>query len=90
MYKLCYYRFDEIRTSHQHPGGFDTVRNAVIGHKGYSLNRFQEAYTSERWLVRIYKVNPLPNMDPEMPARYRPNSTTQYPETVKKLKRPEA
>lgn len=33
MYKLAYYRFGEVRTRHDQEGGFDTVRNAVIGHK---------------------------------------------------------
>jgi hypothetical protein len=31
MYKLCYYRFDETRTRHNGPTGFDTVRNVEIG-----------------------------------------------------------
>jgi hypothetical protein len=40
------------------------VRNAEIGHKGFKLKHFREAYTSERWIVRIYEVLPLANMDP--------------------------
>jgi dolichyl-diphosphooligosaccharide---protein glycosyltransferase len=64
MYKLCYYRFDEVTTSQGKPTGWDTVRNAEIGHKGFKLNHFREAYTSERWIVRIYEVMPLANMDP--------------------------
>ena len=31
MYKLCYYRFDEVYTMHGQPPGFDTVRGAVVG-----------------------------------------------------------
>jgi dolichyl-diphosphooligosaccharide--protein glycosyltransferase len=42
--------------------GFDTVRQAVIGLKDYKLTHFEEAYTSERWLVRIYKVKSLPEL----------------------------
>jgi dolichyl-diphosphooligosaccharide--protein glycosyltransferase len=42
--------------------GFDSVRQAVIGLKDFKLTHFEEAYTSERWLVRIYKVKPLPEL----------------------------
>ena len=83
MYKLCYYRFDEVRTSNQKPGGWDTVRNAEIGHKGFKLKRFREAYTSERWIVRIYEVMPLPNMDPKMDSRHSLGSSTSYPSKTK-------
>lgn len=31
MYKLAYYRFDEVNTAQGKPGGWDTVRNAEIG-----------------------------------------------------------
>lgn len=31
MYKLCYYRFDEVKISPKTPAGFDSVRNAEIG-----------------------------------------------------------
>lgn len=66
MYKLAYYRFDEVQTRQGGPTGYDTVRNAEIGYKGFGLKRFREAYSSERWIVRIYEVLPLPNMDPKM------------------------
>lgn len=62
MYRLCYYRFGEIRTRMDQEGGYDSVRQAVIGLKGFKLTHFEEAYTSERWLVRIYKVLPLDEM----------------------------
>ena len=69
MYKLCYYRFDEVTTMQGKPTGWDTVRNAEIGHKGFKLKHFREAYTSERWIVRIYEVMPLANMNPPMKAK---------------------
>ena len=37
------------------PAGFDRTRNAVIGHKNFDLTYLEEAYTTERWLVRIYR-----------------------------------
>jgi len=63
MYKLAYYRFGEVRTRGDKPAGYDTVRNCEIGVKKYDLKYFREAYTSSRWLVRIYEVLPLPNRE---------------------------
>lgn len=63
MYKLAYYRFNEVRFSYQHPAGFDTVRNMPIDPTPIKLKYFSEAYTSQRWIIRIYKLNDLPNRD---------------------------
>ena len=38
------------------PAGYDRTRNAVIGHKDFDLTYLEEAYTSEHWLVRVYRV----------------------------------
>lgn len=43
------------------PPGYDRVRNAEIGNKDFELDVLEEAYTTEHWLVRIYKVKDLPN-----------------------------
>jgi len=56
MYKLSYYRFGELKMDYRSPAGFDRTRNAVIGHKNFDLTYLEEAYTTERWLVRIYRV----------------------------------
>ena len=69
MYKLVYYRYGEIKISSKEDKGYDSVRRAVIGNTGYKLKHFEEAYTSDRWLVRIYKVLDLPEMDPKMESR---------------------
>jgi len=61
MYRLCFYRFGEVRTRADKPSGFDTVRDAEIGLKVFDLKYFREAYTTERWIVRIYEVLPQPN-----------------------------
>lgn len=37
------------------PPGFDRTRNAVIGNKDFKLTYLEEAYTTEHWLVRIYR-----------------------------------
>lgn len=57
MYKLCYYRFGQIVTEQGRPSGFDRVRKVEIGNKDFELEYLEEAFTSEHWLVRIYKVN---------------------------------
>lgn len=38
------------------PEGFDRVRRLVIGKKDVQLERLEEVYTTENWVVRIYKV----------------------------------
>lgn len=43
------------------PSGYDRVRNMEIGNKDFELNTLEEAYTTEHWLVRIYKVKDLRN-----------------------------
>ncbi|GFT22250.1 dolichyl-diphosphooligosaccharide--protein glycosyltransferase subunit STT3A [Nephila pilipes] len=61
MYKMCYYRFGSVYTEAGKPPGYDRVRNAEIGNKNFELDVLEEAYTTEHWLVRIYKVKDLPN-----------------------------
>ncbi|ETN69475.1 hypothetical protein NECAME_15282 [Necator americanus] len=55
MYKMSYYRFAEVRMGYNQDG-FDRTRGYVIGKKHITLEHIEEAYTSENWLVRIYKV----------------------------------
>lgn len=61
MYKMCYYRFGQVYTEQGKPTGYDRVRNAEIGNKDFELDVLEEAYTTEHWLVRIYKVKDLEN-----------------------------
>lgn len=63
MFKLCYYRFNEVRFSYQHPAGYDTVRNMPVDSKSIKLKYFSEVYTTSRWIVRVFKVNDEPNRD---------------------------
>merc|ERR1719450_735505 len=56
MYKLSYFRFGELKMDYRSPAGYDRTRNAVIGHKDFDLTYLEEAFTSEHWLVRIYRV----------------------------------
>ncbi|RZF38404.1 hypothetical protein LSTR_LSTR006530 [Laodelphax striatellus] len=61
MYKMCYYRFGQVYSEGGKPPGYDRVRSAEIGNKDFELDVLEEAYTTEHWLVRIYKVKPLRN-----------------------------
>lgn len=61
MYKMCYYRFGQVYTEQNQPTGYDRVRNAEIGNKDFELDVLDEAYTTEHWIVRIYKVKDLDN-----------------------------
>mmetsp|Transcript_34527 Transcript_34527/g.31225 ORF Transcript_34527/g.31225 Transcript_34527/m.31225 type:complete len:449 (-) Transcript_34527:73-1419(-) len=63
MYKLCYYRFDEVRQGYGRGGGYDSLRQSEIGNKGFKLRRFEEAFTSENWIVRIYRRKPRENRE---------------------------
>merc|ERR1719225_409344 len=56
MYKLSYYRFGELKMDYRSPAGYDRTRNAVIGNKDISLTYLEEAYTTQHWLVRVYRV----------------------------------
>ncbi|GAU92188.1 hypothetical protein RvY_04301 [Ramazzottius varieornatus] len=56
MYKLSYYRFGEIQLGNRQPFGYDRARGVEIGFKDIKLEHMEEAFTSEHWLVRIYKV----------------------------------
>ncbi|XP_043273290.1 dolichyl-diphosphooligosaccharide--protein glycosyltransferase subunit STT3B isoform X3 [Venturia canescens] len=56
MYKLSYFRFGEVTVDYRSPAGYDRTRNAEIGNKNFKLTYLDEAYTTEHWLVRIYRV----------------------------------
>jgi len=88
MYTLCYYRFGEMWTRHNEEQGYDTVRNAVIGRKDIKLTYFEEAYTSERWLVRIYRVLPTAEMRPGLAQSAHQPASKPLP-ALAKLKQPE-
>ena len=55
-YKLCYYRFGQVQTEWNKPAGYDRARNREVGRKDIELSTMEEAFTSEHWIVRIYKV----------------------------------
>ena len=56
MYKLCYYRFADASQAAFGRRGYDRVRNVEIGKQDISLKYFEEVFTTEHWMVRIYRV----------------------------------
>ncbi|KAH3688912.1 hypothetical protein WICPIJ_000085 [Wickerhamomyces pijperi] len=57
LYKMSFHRFTEL---FGHRNAVDRVRNQRITQEP-DLNIVEEVYTSENWLVRIYKVKDLDN-----------------------------
>lgn len=68
-YKLCYYRFGELQTEYGKPLGYDRARTREVGRKNIELTTMDEAFTSEHWIVRIYKVKKRPNLEPLSSAK---------------------
>lgn len=62
-YKLCYYRFGEVHTEYGKPPGYDRARSREVGRKNIELTTMEEAFTSEHWIVRIFKVKKRPVFD---------------------------
>ncbi|KAL1918331.1 uncharacterized protein VTP21DRAFT_2991 [Calcarisporiella thermophila] len=56
MYKMSYYRFNELFPPGQ---AVDRVRGSRLPAEGPKLSVLEEAFTSQNWLVRIYKVKDL-------------------------------
>jgi len=52
MYKMCYHKFAEGHGNN----GYDRVRHSEVGDKDIKLDYIEEAFTSEHWMVRIYRV----------------------------------
>ena len=50
------YRFGELKMDYRSPAGYDRTRNTVIGHKDFDLTYLEESFTSEHWLVRVYRL----------------------------------
>ena len=57
------------------PPGYDRTRSTEIGNKDIEFQHLEEAYTSEHWLVRIYKVKDLENRVVAEPKERKKTST---------------
>ena len=61
MYKSAYYRVGEI-TRNQ-----DFARQELIGKPDVFLTHFDEVFTSENWIVRLYKLKKPANREEYKP-----------------------
>ncbi|KAK0672870.1 family 66 putative glycosyltransferase [Cercophora samala] len=59
MYKMSYYNFNNLFPPGQ---AVDRMRQARLPEVGPSLSTLDEAFTSENWIIRIYKVKDLDNV----------------------------
>ncbi|KAI1421067.1 glycosyltransferase family 66 protein [Xylaria sp. FL1777] len=59
MYKMSYYNYASLFPAGQ---AQDRVRGARLPDQSPVLNSLEEAYTSENWIIRIYKVKDLDNV----------------------------
>jgi len=60
MYRMSYLNFDLASP----PNGVDRVRGGAIGLTGFKMKHLEEAFTSQHWMVRIYKVRKPFNRGP--------------------------
>jgi dolichyl-diphosphooligosaccharide--protein glycosyltransferase len=58
-YKMSYYNYGSLFPPGQ---AQDRVRGVRLPDEGPVLNTLEEAYTSENWIIRIYKVKDLDNV----------------------------
>jgi len=59
MYKMSYYNYNTLFPPGQ---AQDRVRGVKLPDVGPVLNTVEEAFTSENWIIRIYKVKDLDNV----------------------------
>ncbi|MCJ1288149.1 oligosaccharyl transferase stt3 subunit [Xylographa opegraphella] len=59
MYKMSYYNYQTLFPAGQ---AMDRVRGVKLPVEGPQLNTLEEAFTSENWIIRIYKVKDLDNI----------------------------
>jgi dolichyl-diphosphooligosaccharide---protein glycosyltransferase len=53
----------QVTTQMGRPAGYDLARNVEVGYKGIGFEHLEEAFTSEHWIVRIYKRHQPANRD---------------------------
>ncbi|KAJ9650937.1 oligosaccharyl transferase stt3 subunit [Neophaeococcomyces mojaviensis] len=59
MYKMSYYNYNALFPAGQ---AQDRVRGSKLPAQSPELSTLEEAFTSENWIIRIYKVKPLDNV----------------------------
>jgi dolichyl-diphosphooligosaccharide--protein glycosyltransferase len=59
---MSYYNYNSLFPAGQ---AQDRVRNSKLPAEGPQLSTIEEAFTSENWIIRIYKVKDLDNFGRE-------------------------
>ncbi|KAF2773438.1 STT3 subunit of Oligosaccharyl transferase [Teratosphaeria nubilosa] len=59
MYKMSYYNFNSLFPAGQ---ATDRVRGSRMPAQGPELSTLEEVFTSENWVIRLYKVKDLDNL----------------------------
>ncbi|KAJ5213757.1 hypothetical protein N7501_005483 [Penicillium viridicatum] len=59
MYKMSYHNYQSLFPAGQ---AMDRVRGTKLPKESPQLNTLEEAFTSENWIVRLYKVKDLDNL----------------------------
>ncbi|KAK0389574.1 hypothetical protein NLU13_3149 [Sarocladium strictum] len=65
MYKMSYYNYHSLFPAGQ---AADRVRGVRLPDQGPVLDTIEEAYTTENWIIRIYKVKDLDNVGRDLSA----------------------
>jgi len=86
MYKLSYYRFGELKLDYRSPGGYDRTRGVIIGNKNIKLKYLEEAYTSEHWLVRVYRVKKPNEFNRPDPVSFKGKRSKKKSKSVRRRK----
>lgn len=58
-YKMSYFNYNSLFPAGQ---AQDRVRGSKLPSEGPQLNTLDEAFTSENWIIRIFKVKDLDNL----------------------------
>ncbi|PKY45475.1 oligosaccharyl transferase STT3 subunit [Rhizophagus irregularis] len=82
MYKMSYHNYNELFGGQ----GQDRVRGARLPSEKIKLSTLEEAYTTENWIVRIYKVKELDNLGRSLEQAAAFNSGKQRRRTKTKKK----
>lgn len=64
-YKMSYYNYNSLFPPGQ---AQDRVRGSKLPEVGPTLDSVEEAFTSENWIIRIYKVKDLDNLGRDHPS----------------------
>jgi dolichyl-diphosphooligosaccharide--protein glycosyltransferase len=86
LYKMSYYRFSDLFSGRD---GVDRVRNQNIpASQQPELSVVEEAFTSQNWIVRIYKVKDLDNVGRDLQQATRFKLTGKDSKRKRVIKRP--